>query len=112
METAVVEFAWSGRSVEIKPATETNVEFIAALQELYRPYQLADKADALSEQTATRILAEAYAQSVIVGSTSPDLHDMSPEEWAAWLIEHPDEFNAIQQVSGAPEQWETMARGR
>ena len=111
MKTVLVEFAWSGRSVEIRTATAENQDFVDALTDLYAPYKLADAAGALTEETGNRILAEAYAQAVIVGSTSPDLADFEPEEWAAWLIENPDEFQTIQHVAAAPESWEAMAVG-
>lgn len=83
--------------IDIKPAdVKRNLLFRAAVQAHLGPYQLASATGRLSDEVAQRQLALAYADGVIIGSMTPDLQDFNTNQWADWLINHPDEFLELQ----------------
>lgn len=67
------------------------------------PLTLAAELGRLTEETASRKLAHVYAQSVIVGSDTPELEHNTPAQWEEWLLAHPVEFAAMRAVCENPD---------
>ncbi len=111
MKSVTVRFEWSGLSVNIYPATSENGAYAHELQKAAHPHQLALTLDKLTEATALRIMVEAYAKTVIIGSPDKELSHFENEDWAGWLIAHPDEFDFLRHIAENPQDWEKLADG-
>lgn len=88
----------NGLCIDFYPADpRVNCLFRAAMAAHVQPYMLAARVGRLSEDTATRALARAYAEGVISGSPSEELHCHSTAEWAEWLVANPREFEILRE---------------
>jgi hypothetical protein len=94
--------------VDIYPATPENSAFVFLLEQFSQPYRLAIEAEALTDETAQKILAKTYAGSIIVGSPTPHLAKMDAAGWEAWLLADEDKFEQIRDVATSPYDWRGM----
>ena len=111
MRSVRIQFEWTGLSVDVYPATAENGAYSEALQRAAAPHQLALSLNKLTEETAERVLVEAYSRHVVAGSPDPELSSFGPEDWARWLSEHRDEFDFLREIAQNPQDWEKMANG-
>lgn len=87
------------------PDLNLNPAFREAVMRHIAPLRLAERMGALSEESALRGLARAYAEGVIVGSPSPSLGLLDAAGWEAWLLEHPEEFDKLRELLDDTEVW-------
>lgn len=74
------------------PFVDLNPLYRAASMHFVQPYKLAIDAGKLSEESAVRVLAQAYAEGVIAKSPTDGFQDLKGSDWIDWLVEHPDHF--------------------
>lgn len=96
-----------GLQTTIAPATAENPSYVAALRDRAAPFHLALLIDKMSEDAARKVLAEVYAESVVM-----DHGDLGKEGWVKWFLSHPDEFLRTVHVAEHPDLWEDMCDGR
>jgi hypothetical protein len=88
----------NGVKIDFLPADPSvNAVFRAALQAHVQPYALSAHLGRLTEPTAIKALAKAYAEGVITGSPCDALMNMTRGDWEQWLIDHPDEFERLRE---------------
>lgn len=112
MNVRRITFEYLDVSIDVLPAVVAeNAVFRAAFAAYVQPYRLAAQLGRLSEDTARRGLAKAYAEGVITGSPTPALCDYGRADWERWLLEHPDEFETIRAVCEVAENFKDQADG-
>jgi hypothetical protein len=101
-----VEFSYlDGLEVHIRPAVlDLNPLYLAACQTWLSPLKLAGLLPeghprALTEKRAVAGLAKCYAMAVCAGSNVDEMDAWQPDQWEAWLLEHPDEFESLRTVA-------------
>ncbi len=98
-----INFEYLPARIHVLPADlETNLLFRLAAKTHLEPFKVAADLGRLSEETATRNLALAYAEGVIVGSPDDELTKLNQSGWFDWLMSHPDEFDHIRGICEFP----------
>ncbi|MGB5810116.1 MAG: hypothetical protein WBG86_06270 [Polyangiales bacterium] len=87
------------------PFPDVNPIFRIVAGSRIRPYSLAIENDMVSETTALRIFAEAYAEGVIDRSTTPGFEGWTIEQWRVWLLDHPDHFEELRAICEHRPNW-------
>lgn len=89
-----------GDEVDIGPAiAELNSVFHAASMAHVQPFTFAVQAGRLSEERSLEILADAYAEGVMMGSPTPELTGFSTKQWRKWLLNNPEKFANIRSIA-------------
>ena len=88
------------------PFPDLNLFFRAAAQAFIAPYQLAIDVGKLTEASAERIYAMAYAEGVIMSSPTEGFESFEPADWTQWLIEHPIHFRNLREICDYRRNWE------
>jgi hypothetical protein len=93
-------------SIDAYPAiAELNPEFADACREKLtdlRLYAELDRGDAVTR----RVLAEIYADTVILGSADPRLAGLDRDGWVSWLVENEPVFAFLREATWAREAFE------
>ncbi len=104
-------FEASGFEIDVRPALGlVNRLFRQMVELVLRPYHFAAQSGKLSDETARRLLAQIYAESVIIGSPTPAFAGFGLREWEQWLVANPEKLDAIRQVAENPASWGLDAR--
>lgn len=117
MNVRRLRFDYIPVAIDILPADpKVNRIYAAAAMAHVQHLTLASQVGRLSEEVATRALAKAYAEGVIVGSPTPGYEEFDRTDWERWLNENPDEFSQLRSIaevsenfeSGKPEEYESV----
>jgi hypothetical protein len=88
------------------PFVDWNLLFRAAFRSFVDPYQLAIQAGKVSEETATRVMAQAYSEGVAAGSPTEGYESMTGPDWCAFFLKHPDHFEELRSYLEVRHNWE------
>jgi hypothetical protein len=106
-----VRFEWSGLAVDIWPAIpHANAIYAALAGARLRPLVLAHQLGRVSEETASRAIAEVFSEAVIAGSPSDELANLDGPGWVAWLLANPREFGLLRELAMDAATFEGGAR--
>lgn len=99
MRRIVFEYLDPPLRLDVLPAdVNVNAVFRAAAITHAQPAALAAMVGRLSEDAARRRLARAYAEGVITGSPTEGYTHYSRDDWCAWLLAHPEEFDRVRGI--------------
>lgn len=87
------------------PHVDLNLDFRDAVMRNLAPLKLAQRLGRLSETTARRALARAYAEGVVTGSPTAALEQLDTEGWEEWLLANPDEFDELRRLLDDHKVW-------
>jgi hypothetical protein len=88
------------------PFVDINIIFMAAFKSFVAPYQLAIDAGKVSDETATRVMAQAYAEGVIARSRTPGYEKFKGRDWLAFFLKHPDHFDELRRACEVRRNWD------
>lgn len=99
-----------GRRYLVARAGGYNHRFPTALAAALEPYKMALAADALTDETADRILARTYARAVVLDWEGEDLPEHSEEAAEAHLLDDRDAFADLRAIAEDPENYREQPR--
>jgi hypothetical protein len=106
MRSIRVDFEELGVGVDLYPATSENVLYAEYLEDLVRPHKFALALDRFSDKAATKLLAEAFAETVVVKDD-----EFEKGKWLQWFVDHPIEFHQVIHIAEHPDLWAEFSNG-
>jgi hypothetical protein len=93
------------------PFVDVNQIFRAAFHSFVQPHQLAIDAGRVDERTATKLLAQAYAEGVVARSPTPAYEAWIGSDWLKFFLRYPDHFDELRRVCEVRRNWDEPGEG-